>query len=136
MVSSLNHVLRQAQDERGQTGYTVLVIDDDAMIRMSWELKKNMLGIAELYCFANLEEMQASNVDLNQIDIAFVDKNIEGSQYSGSETLTYLRKQGAKRIVLASGESAKTLQEDPQFKEADFFCQDKIPKSVKEYLIQ
>ncbi|MDO8527486.1 MAG: ATP-binding protein [Deltaproteobacteria bacterium] len=116
-----------------KAGYTVLVIDDDAVIRMGWGLMKEKLHIATLHCFASLEEMQSQSVDLTSIDIAFVDKNIDGSAFNGATVLNYLKSNGVSKIVLASGEREEDLKADPQFALADFVVNAKIPRSFKEF---
>ncbi|MDO8526655.1 MAG: ATP-binding protein [Deltaproteobacteria bacterium] len=114
-------------------GYTVLVIDDDHVIRMGWGLMKKKLHIETLHCFASLEEMQNQSVDLASIDIAFVDKNIDGSAFNGAAVLNHLKSNGVSKIVLASGEREEDLKADPQFALADFVVNAKIPRSFKEF---
>ncbi|MDO8527403.1 MAG: hybrid sensor histidine kinase/response regulator [Deltaproteobacteria bacterium] len=116
-----------------KAGYTVLVIDDDAVIRMGWSLMKEKLHIATLHCFASLEELQKQPVDLSSIDIAFVDKNIDGSSFNGAAVLNHLKSNGVSKIVLASGEREEDLKADPQFALADFVVNAKIPRSFKEF---
>ncbi|MDO8527104.1 MAG: ATP-binding protein [Deltaproteobacteria bacterium] len=116
-----------------KAGYTVLVIDDDAVIRMGWSLMKEKLHIETLHCFASLEEMQTQSINLSEIDIAFVDKNIDGSAFNGATVLNYLKSNGVSKIVLASGEREEDLKADPQFALADFVVNAKIPRSFKEF---
>lgn len=117
----------------GNKGYTVLVIDDDLGIRMSWEMMKEKLGIAKLLTYANLETLQKEPFPFRDIDIAFVDKNIEGSDYAGAQVINYLRSQGVSTIVLASGEREEELRKDPQFSEIDFIIDKKIPNDFKAF---
>ncbi|MEK7084149.1 MAG: response regulator, partial [Patescibacteria group bacterium] len=114
-----------------KSGYHVLVIDDEEMIRMSWEFMTKKLGIATLHSFASLEELQASDIDLSRIDIAFVDKNIKGSKYGGAEVIAYLKSKQVAKIILASGENVQELREDPQWSQADFITNTKIPTSFQ-----
>ena len=114
-------------------GYTVLVIDDDKGIRLSWEVLQERLHIEKLHCFANLESLIEANITLNEMDIAFVDKNISNSRHGGAEVVSYLKSQGVAKVVLASGESEAELREDPAFSQADFISSDKIPRSFKEF---
>lgn len=125
------HVALCAPRDDGQKNYNVLVIDDELPIRMSWELKQQMLQIGNLHCYANLEELQSNGIDLTTIDIAFVDKNIAGSQFSGAEVLRYLRKKGIPKIVIASGENNATLGADPLFAAADHILSEKIPMTLE-----
>ena len=117
-----------------KSGYTVLVIDDDEGVRMSWEMMQAKLGIADLHCYPNMEEMQSNGVDLDAVDIAFVDKNIEGSAFSGAAVLLFLKEKCAGKLVLASGENEKELRKNPQFNNADFITQDKVPSSLSKFL--
>ncbi|OGQ04789.1 MAG: hypothetical protein A3F82_07950 [Deltaproteobacteria bacterium RIFCSPLOWO2_12_FULL_44_12] len=114
-------------------GYTVLVIDDEKVIRMAWELIRERLHIETLYTFANLEALQSAKVDLSTIDIAFVDKNIEDSNYTGADIIHYLRSKNVGKVVLASGESEETLRQDPQFSHVDFIVPEKIPTSFRQF---
>ena len=118
---------------REERGYTVLVIDDDETIRLSWEVMTTKLHIVQLYSYPNLELFLEANIDLKTIDIAFVDKNIKGSQYGGAAVVNYLKSKNVPKIVLASGENEETLREDPNFSQADFIVSEKIPKSFKEF---
>lgn len=122
------------EPKMGKAKHNVLVIDDDPAILMSWELRQEQLEIKELKTFQNLETLISAEIDLSTIDLAFVDKNIDGSKHNGGETITYLKQKGLQRVVLASGENVESLKNDPQFKEVDFFLQDKIPKSIKEFM--
>lgn len=118
--------------ETQNLGYTVLVIDDDETIRLAWELMDRKLQIQKLHTFANLEAMEGS-IDLAMIDIAFVDKNIDNSGFTGAQVLEYLKAKGIPKIILASGENSDTLRDDPQFAAADFVIQEKIPQSFKNF---
>ena len=131
---TMDHEPRTKNQEL-KTKYTVLVIDDDPTIRMSWEMMQNKLGIASLHCYSNLEEMQSNGVDLQKVDIAFVDKNIEKSAFTGVDVLNHLKTQGIPKLVLASGENPKALRKDPQFFQADHIVQDKIPPSLAPFFV-
>lgn len=114
-------------------GFNVLVVDDDVSIRMAWEIIQAKLNIAHLDCFSGLEELSASNIDYRKIDLAFVDKNIEGSRFAGYEVIDYLHSRGVSKIILASGENAETLKNDPRFGKADCIINEKIPGSLREF---
>lgn len=114
-------------------GYNVLVIDDDRSIRLCWEVIQTKLHIEQLHLYPNLEALLEAKLDLSAVDIAFVDKNIENSKYSGAEVLNYLKSEGVSKVVLASGENEEELREDPQFSQADFITSEKIPSSFKEF---
>lgn len=116
-------------------GYTVLVIDDDKGIRLTWEFQQEKLGIKVLHSYANLEALQSNGIELATIDIAFVDKNIEGSQFSGAQVVEFLKAKGIAKIVLASGEDAATLKADPQFAKADYILNEKIPQDMKQFFL-
>ena len=114
-------------------GYTVLVIDDEKVIRLAWEIVKEKLHIETLHTFANLETLQSAKIDLQTIDIAFVDKNIEDSSYTGSQVIDYLKMRKVGKVVLASGESEEALRQETQFSHVDFITSEKIPTSFKEF---
>ncbi len=116
-----------------KVGYTVLVIDDDQVIRVGWELMCKKLQVETLYTFPNWESLQQENVDWKAIDLAFVDKNIENSAFDGAQVIDYLKANGVAKVVLASGESESELRSDPKFANADFIVNEKIPKSFKEF---
>ena len=94
---------------------------------------KEKLCIATLHIFANLEALQASRIDVSRVDIAFADKNIEGSAFNGAAVVDYLKSKQVSKIVLASGEDEEALRNDPQFSQADFIVSQKIPFSFKEF---
>lgn len=121
------------KETKEKGGYKVLVIDDDETIRLAWELMDRKLKIEKLYTFRDLESFQSQPVDLKLIDIAFVDKNIVGSQFSGAEVVKHLKANGVPKVILASGESQDSLQNDPQLAQADFIISEKIPDSFKEF---
>lgn len=115
-------------------GYTVLVIDDDPTIRAAWSLMRRKLSIANLLCYPNLEGVVAQSVDFMTLDFAFVDKNIEASRFNGADCIRFLRSKGVSKIVLASGESAEALRNDPISTQTDFILNEKIPSSLKPFL--
>lgn len=121
------------EKSKEKKGYKVLVIDDEETIRLAWELMDRKLQIEKLYTFANLETLQKNNLDLSQIDIAFVDKNIAHSQFNGAQVVNYLKSQRVPKVILASGENQEELLKDPQFAQADFIVSEKIPTSFKEF---
>ncbi|MDO8528252.1 MAG: hybrid sensor histidine kinase/response regulator [Deltaproteobacteria bacterium] len=120
-------------DNSDKDGHTVLVIDDDSVIRLSWEMMRKKLHIETLHAFASLESLQMANIDLNKVDIAFVDKNIENSAFDGSQVIDFLKAKGVSKVVLASGENEDQLREDPQFAQADFVIGLKVPSTFKEF---
>lgn len=124
---------KAVQETKEKRGYKVLVIDDDETIRLAWELMDRKLKIEKLYTFRDLESLQSQPLDLKMIDIAFVDKNIVGSQFSGAEVVKHLKSNGVPKVILASGESQEALQKDPQLAHADFIINEKIPDSFKEF---
>ena len=88
----------------GEKCLNVLVIDDDEGIRLAWKLKRKALGIGELTTFASMEVCEEAKVDYASIDIAFVDKNIPESCWPMNRTIEYLKTQGVKSVVIATGE--------------------------------
>lgn len=114
---------------------TILVLDDDDGIRLAWQLEQPRLGIGTLHAHASMEACMASAPDLAQIDCAFVDKHIKGSDWTLEATIKHLKAGGVKKVVVASGESAKDLAADPVCALADGILPDKIPESLKEYVV-
>lgn len=112
----------------------VLVLDDDGGIRLAWELEKVRLGIGTLCAYASMEACMAEAPDLAQIDCAFVDKHIKGSAWTLEATIRHLQSAGVKKIVVASGESARDLADDPVCALADGICAEKIPESLADYV--
>lgn len=125
--------MKLAREAVDKGGYKVLVIDDDKTVRLCWEVIQEKLHIETLHLFASLEALMARPVDLRSIDIAFVDKNIEGSRFSGAEVVGFLKSKGVAKVVLASGENREDLERDRSLWAADFILNDKIPSSFQPF---
>ncbi len=108
----------------------VVVIDDDAMLLSTWKLSKQRLKIDDLHCFRSLEEAMSAGLPWNQVHFAFVDKNIDGSLYNAPQTLDWLKKQGVKTLILATGDDTAPLKKDPNYSQVDHFAHSKIPESL------
>ena len=115
-------------------GYTVLVIDDDPLIGITWKALRKNLNIRQLHFFVSLEKFIESQLDPSVFDVAFVDKNIEQSRYDGADTVTHLKSKGLARVVLASGENPDEVKKDARFAKADYFTKEKIPRDLTPYL--
>jgi len=127
-----NSPLQRGRSEKD--GYTVLVIDDDPMIRMSWQMIQKKLEIGKLYSFESLEALKKTDgIDFAALDFAFVDKNIENSAFDGSQVIDFLKAKGVAKVILASGENEDRLRTDPQFAKADFVIGLKVPVSLKQF---
>jgi len=127
-----NSPLQRGRGEKD--GYTVLVIDDDPMIRMSWQMIQKKLEIGKLYSFESLEALKKTDgIDFAALDFAFVDKNIENSAFDGSQVIDFLKAKGVAKVILASGENEDRLRTDPQFAKADFVIGLKVPVSLKQF---
>ncbi len=113
-------------------GPSILVIDDDSGIQVSWKMMRSILGVGKLTMHSNLEEMIAAATNPAHFDLCVIDKNIEGSQFDGARTLEYLRKNGARTVVLASGETEADIRSDPRFDSADGILKSKVPMSPVE----
>lgn len=115
-------------------GPSVLLIDDDPDIQTSWKLMKSMLGVGRLTMYSKLEDMIAAATNPADYDLCIIDKNIEGSQYSGAKMLAHLKENGAHKVFLASGEDRRQIEEDPQFASIDGILTEKVPMSLEGYL--
>ena len=127
--------LRQSETVGAVGNLKILVIDDDESIRLAWDIAKQEKGIAELHSFASMEDCEAKELNYSEFDLAFIDKNVEGSSWNLLETLTYLKQQGLKKVIISSGEPAYVLEADPAYALADGCSAPfKIPKSLLDYL--
>jgi DNA-binding response OmpR family regulator len=115
----------------GENKMRVCVIDDEAMIRNAWEFSKGGLKIDELYTFPNLEALMETQLNLSQMDLIFVDKNIDHSKFSGSQVVKYLKEREVQKIIVASGDDESVIREDPYLARADFIIAEKIPASLQ-----
>ncbi|PIR26322.1 MAG: hypothetical protein COV43_02300 [Deltaproteobacteria bacterium CG11_big_fil_rev_8_21_14_0_20_42_23] len=95
-----------------QRSMSILVIDDDEGIRLSWKVSKQRLGIEHLDTFASMEACEAEDLDYTKYSQAYVDKNIDGSTWTLAKTLCYLKEQGVGKIVIASGENSDDIRND------------------------
>ena len=114
------------------SGPRVLVIDDDAMIAWAWRKQQQRLGIAELVTFPSMEACEAAAPDYSKLDLAFVDVNIEGTEWTLEDTLRHLRQHGVKRIFVATGAPDASLEH--RCADADGIAADKIPQDLAPYL--
>jgi len=81
-----------------------------------------------------MEACTSNGVVYSEIDIAFVDKNVEGSVWTLEKTVQYLKAQGIPKVIIATGESAKEISDDPASHLADGIAKEKIPKNIEELL--
>jgi CheY-like chemotaxis protein len=109
---------------------TVLVIDDDAGIRMAWELEQERLGVGDLQAYASMEACEAAAPDYAQYDFAFVDKNIPESTWRIDQMIQHLKNRGVKKVMVASGEAADAVKKDVLCQDADGFSSTKIPETL------
>ncbi len=121
-----------ALPQNDKIGPSVLLIDDDLSVRKGWGLMHAELGISRLISHGCVEEMIAAATNPARFDLCVIDKNIEGSQFDGARTLEYLRQNGAKTIVLASGETEEDIRNDVRFHAADGILKNKIPMTPDE----
>ena len=121
---------KAAQDPPGDL--RVLVIDDDAMIAWAWRKQQQRLGVTELVTFSSMEACEAAAPDYSMFDLAFVDLNIEGTEWSLEDTLRHLRQHGVKRIFVATGAPDANLER--RCTDADGVTADKIPQDLTPYL--
>ncbi len=126
------HILTTHSD-RSETGwYNVLVIDDDALIGLTWKALKQNLSIRELHYFPSLHDFLSSQTDPKTIDLAFVDLNLgKHTQVDGRAVVRILKEKGIQKVVVASGEIIKK-EEIP---EADMISQDKIPRNLTSFFV-
>jgi len=115
-------------------GLSVLVIDDDPLIGLSWRSQKGALKIGQLQIYSNMEKCTSNGVMYSDVDIAFIDKNIPETTWELSKTISYLKEKGVKKVVIASGESSADLKKDVACQHADHILSEKIPRNLKEFL--
>ena len=125
--------LRPQDDSSNGHGLSVLVIDDDPGIRLSWKVRQEMLKIRKLQAYSSMEACVGNGVDYTNIDIAFIDKNVPETTWSLDRTITHLKSHGVKKIVIASGESSADLKKDVACQQADYILSEKIPKSLEPF---
>lgn len=80
--------------------------------------------------FASMEECEATSPDYAQFDFAFVDKNIPDSAWRLDQVIAHLKACGVKKVLVASGESARALANDPLCANADGVIPMKIPERL------
>ncbi|MBI2344241.1 MAG: HAMP domain-containing histidine kinase [Deltaproteobacteria bacterium] len=112
-------------------GYRVLLIDDDAGIRLAWKMQQAVLGIDQLTPFPSMEACEQAQPDYPAYDFAFVDKQIPESVWRIDQVITHLQQAGVQHVIVASGESLEALQQDPACQGADGFAPEKIPDSLR-----
>lgn len=113
-------------------GLRILVIDDDAMVGWAWRKQQERLGLVELVTFSSMEACEAAAPDYTKFDLAFVDLNIDGTEWTLEDTLRHLRKQGVKRIYVATGAPDENLAR--RCRDADGVAATKIPQDLTPYL--
>ena len=118
------------REETTNSGYRVLLIDDDEGIRLAWELEREKLQIGVLSVFASFEECECAAPDYSSYDFAFVDKHIAHSSWALDQTIAELKSRGVKRVFVASGENAHALAADPLCAQADGVIAGKMPQSL------
>lgn len=135
LVGQVPIVVQPTVDEKSQSPsgcLRVLVIDDDKMIAWAWRRQQQRLGIAELLTFPSMEACEATAPDYGQLDLAFIDLNIDGTKWTTEDTLRHLRQQGIKRIFVSTGEP--DVDGDHRCRGADGIAAEKIPHDLTSYL--
>lgn len=111
----------------------ILLIDDDYDIRLSWKLLHG--SVNELVSFASMEECEIARPNFADFDVAFVDKQINGSAWSLEQTLIFLRTAGVKKLVISSGETPGRWQGTiPPHLVDGFTSPLKVPTEIQCYL--
>lgn len=113
--------------------YSVLVIDDDPSILMTWEYVQDDLGIERIYHFCNLETLliQSISIPFETLDFAFVDQFFENSTYNGQDVVAYLKSKNVKTVILASG-NPKQHDENKNWNPApDYILEGKLPQNIE-----
>lgn len=113
---------------------SILVIDDDPVIRQTWKLQCKVWNIPNIYSFESMEECVQSDVDLNRVDLAFVDKNIEGSAWATDTLIAHLKSGGVRKVWISSGEAFQDLENDLTCEAADGIVEGKIPLEIEPYV--
>lgn len=73
---------------------------------------------------------EAAAPNYAQFDFAFVDKNIPDSAWRLDQVIMHLKACGVKKVLVASGESARELANDPLCAAADGVIPMKIPQRL------
>jgi len=125
--------LQDISGTQNGSGPTVLVVDDDEGIRLSWSLVKGKMGIERLDAFESMEACEEKRPDYTVYTHAFIDKNVEGSSWGIAKTIEYLKAQGVDKVIVASGEERGSLERDPECSAADGISSEKIPGSLQAF---
>ena len=117
---------------RDDKGHTILVLDDEEFIGVTWEGMKSKLNICKIHFFQSLEALQKSDIDFSQIDYAFTDKNFANSSYNGMDVAKYLKERKVAKVILSSGEGTDRLKKEPIAEHVDFILSpEKIPETLE-----
>jgi CheY-like chemotaxis protein len=117
-----------------KSNLTILVLDDDPDIRKTWELQCRMWRIPTLHAYASMEECTQSDIDLQKVDMAFIDKNIVGSMWATDVIIAHLKAGGVRSVWISSGEAVSDLQADATCAAADGIVKGKIPLEIEPYI--
>ncbi len=115
-------------------GPALLVLDDDPVVRRTWALQCRMWQIPTFHAFASMEDCVRSGVALDTVDLAFVDKNIDGSSWTTDATISHLKAHGVNRVWISSGKAVSDLRMDSTCAEADGIVEGKIPLEIEPYM--
>lgn len=124
----------EARCSISETQPKILVIDDDKGIRLCWKFEREKLMLGDVVAYASMEECESSGLEYTSIDIAFVDKHIEGSTWDVTKTIAHLKERGVKKVIVASGDPAHVVNRHGECNLADGFVREKIPDNIAAFL--
>lgn len=89
--------------ERGPSAYEYVYIDDDAILRMGWEIKAKKSDV-NLLTLANIDDFFKNEKEINKDKTKiYIDSNLGSHSLKGEDFAASLHKDGYKQLFLATG---------------------------------
>ena len=93
--------------------FEYVYIEDDELLRLSWESKARKLGI-RLLCLKAIHEFMLNEEQIDKEETSiYIDSNLGNDQISGEEFAQQLHDRGFKKLFIASGFSAEKFSHLP-----------------------